>query len=251
MTNLLVLAGMTLFCTISVLAASFSLGWIAGDPAVSQRVRRGPLLVICVLLATGASLTDGVLVPAGPWELGLVTLVVWAAITACFDRATTWVPDICAVMMLFGALTHSPQPGWMDGLLCGSMAGDAGSACNAAAAFGWAVLLWAGALVVFRLQCALDRVVLTAADCVAVGLPMLAFGPSLMAGLSYLAASAVILLAGISGRLHRLISNAQALREGLDDLGRPELPVGQALPAFIIFAPITAVLATVQSIVHG
>lgn len=247
-----VLVALSLFCAVSVWCAVLALRWIATDQAVAERVGRRRLLMACIFLTVGASLADGAIRPTDLSDLGLLTLVAWAAITAHIDRVTTWVPDVCAVMLLFGALTHDPSISALDSVFIrqGVCAGSS-NGCIVAAATAFAVFLWLVALLAFKVQQMLDSVFLTAADCVAVALPLIAFGTSLGSTLSYLLASALIVLAKRFHFVHRWIGEEDALREGLDDLGRSDMPVSGALPAFMIFAPVTATVAVIHSVQLG
>ena len=249
MMQALFLLGLGLFCVVCVWCAVHALQFLTVDRAIAARIGRLRLSVLCFGLGVGAAMADGVLLPMHLSDFGLVVLVVWATITAMMDRATTWVPDISAVMLLFGALIHDPALsalGWLP--VWQAVCSGASPACVAGAAMVWAVILWLIALLAFKAQLALRCLVLTAADIVAVALPLIAFGTSLGSTIGYFLAALVVVLAGRFAPLHRWLAEARALREGLDDLGQTDIAPSRALPAFVIFAPITAAMAVALSV---
>lgn len=243
------LVGLGLFCSASVTVAMIALRGLAKDRAICDRMQPVRLWLLCLVLAIAAAMADGALRPTRLADVGLLVLVVWATITAAMDRATTWVPDISAIMLMFGALAHDPDISGLSALPLWPNRCPAGSsACVAAAALGWAVVFWLVALLGFVVQRALGQLVLTAADIVAVALPVIAFGLSPAATVAFFLAALVIVLARRSERLHLWLAEGRALREGLDDLGQDHVPASGALPAFVIFAPITAMVAACLTI---
>jgi len=82
--------------------------------------------------------------------------------------------------------------------------------------------------------------VLTAADVVAVGLPLIAYGTSTRSVLGYCPAVLVIVLARRFAYPHRWLAQDRALREGQDDPGQSEVAPSRALPAVVLSAPIVS-----------
>ncbi|MCZ8295547.1 MAG: hypothetical protein O9254_01340 [Rhodobacteraceae bacterium] len=248
MNGLIFAISLTAVTLISVWASLVALRRISGNPSVADRIGYLRLFVLCLGLAVVTSVVDGAWIPADIGDYGLPLLVVWATITALIDRATAWVTDLSAVLLLFGAMLHDPSASIISVFASQSFAGVhfSGSYIVLIAVFA-SLALWASCLGVFWVQRFMGRIVLTAADCLAVALPSIAFGLSYETSASYALTAFMILIATRFDFLHSIIADSKALREGLDDLGQDQIPATRALPAFIVFAPVTAVVAVAQS----
>lgn len=233
---------------VSVWTSLIALRRIAAHPSVADRISPFGLFVLCLTLAVVASMVDGVWTPAEISDFGLPLLVVWATITALIDRATAWVTDLSAVLLLVGAMLHDPSASVISVFATEWLHTThfSDSALLLTAVF-FSLALWASCLGAFWLQRFMGRIVLTAADCLAVALPAVAFGLSYSASASYAVTALLILISIRFDFFHSVISDANALREGLDDLGQNETPTTRALPAFTVFAPVTALMAVAQS----
>jgi hypothetical protein len=229
------------FCLASTWVAVHALSNLVGDGRVVVRVAPKKLFMACFVVALIGSVADGAIAPSSVRDFGLPILLVWAVITAYIDKVTAWVTDISVVFLLVGALLHDPYASAMAWVSTWSFLGlDQSDLLLFAGSAVLAVTFWAICLLAFKIQALFNHVALTAVDCVAVVLPIIAFGLSFEACISYVLIVLIIALAGKNERVHSWLSNGSALREGLDDLHQSHVPVTRALPAFTIFAPVTA-----------
>lgn len=235
--------------TVSIWAALMALRRLVGDPRVVDRVAPFPLFLVCFTSGVIVSIADGVWTPVSIGDYGLLSLAIWATITAFIDRSTAWVTDLSAIILLVGAMLHDTSVSMFGGLFGGWLrdyqSSDLTLLIGATIA---AVVLWVLCLGAFKAQMRLGRVVLTAADCVAVVLPLVAFSFSYEASITYALAACLIALAQRFKRVHTWLSEAKALREGLDDLEQNHVETTRALPAFSVFAPVTLVVAVARSV---
>jgi hypothetical protein len=244
MSVFLYLTALGLFCFVSVQLAVFFLETLESDRKVTAKVKKSRLFTVCFLVSLVSSVYDGVLVSSHLDEFGLILLVVWATIAAYIDRYTTWVPDICIIMLLLGSLLHNPSvsaQSFLVALFPNSFNFSIWAFITVASCF--ALIFWMLALVLFEVQRFLGVITLTAADIIAVSLPLIAFGTSFSSMLTYFLAVCLILLSSHSKILHRLLADESALRAGLDDVGHDEISTARALPAFVVFAPLTSLVA--------
>lgn len=244
MSVFLYLIALCVFCFVSVQLAVFFLETLESDRKVTAKVKRSRLFTVCFLVSFVSSIYDGVLVASDLDEFALLLLVVWATIAAYIDRYTTWVPDICIIMLLLGSLLHNPSisaQSFLVALFPNSF--NLSILAFILIAFCFAFIFWLFALVLFEVQRFLGIITLTAADIIAVALPLIAFGTSFSAMLTYFLAVCLILLSSHSKILHRLLADESALRAGLDDVGHDEISTAKALPAFVVFAPLTSLIA--------
>jgi len=248
MTILLWAALLPLISMASVYLNALFLATLETSTSVRARVKFWHCVTLCIGSAILVGACNGVFVPRELEDVALSLFCVWATIIAYFDRQTTWVTDQSLLaMMAFGMIVSGHSRFLLDALEFHFLSAGSDLIIGAVS-----FLLAGAALILARqahaFQVGRGRVLVTGADVIAAALPLLCFGISYSASLSYGMAALILLGLRISDRFAFFFRRPDAVSEGLLDIGRGEVPETDAVPAFMAFVPaVLLVLCVIPS----
>lgn len=237
---MIIVVWVTTFLVISMASVYLNSRFLTAlEPSVSirSRVKFWECLILSISAAVLVGAFRGALLPRGLEDIAVLLFCIWATVVAYFDRQTTWVTDqsllaVMAVGMIIGG--HSQFLLSVLNLQILNADNDL-LICAFSIALAFTVLLITRQI--HALQLSRGYIVVTGADVVAAGLPLLCFGVSLGTSISYGIAALILFALRVSDRFSHLIRRLDAVSEGLVDIGRSETRETDAVPAFMAFVP--------------
>ena len=238
-------------CAVFALVARISVeGLESGNAALDRLPFVSLVLVSCLASAAALYFGRSDEQQVGP-QMVQAFLVGQLAMAGWIDRQTTWVPDSVLLMVLTVSsafvFTHGTEPITVLRLLEGL--GGQGVAdflrqrptillIVLSLATGFAI--WLVLLLLWGLQTAIRKELLTPPDMVALGLPIYLLGIAPETGLVYLAAVCLALTAQRSDFVRSVFSNPEAVKEGKEHLG-----LDANSPAIAVLSLMFSILAVV------